>query len=288
MLHHALLGIAQPHTACEGGCAAGAPPAAAAPCVAQSPKPSARALALFWAAVSTAETYAAYQLVRAAATPEFTRCAEAGAPSPGNPNTAPSAASTLGSGRGGSAHVAGAHSQNPYPALSQDDEQQMVSEPGGCNPARLAARGLRGNDEATASAAQPVRLLTQSNGLQCPAEAERFSGGSGATSTAAVPATTLLNAAHFLLANLPPVWGWTFALHPKRHQACCVCMPPQRLSSRESCMLVCEEMQQGALLHVAVTTKIWQWPAGECGALVTGLHHAASGRRRRRRRRRRA
>lgn len=227
MLHHALLGIAPPQTARGGGCTADAPPAAAAPPVAQKPIPSARALALFWAAITTAETYAAYQLVHAAATQKFTRRAEAGAPGPENPNTAPSAASTPGSVRGGSAHVAAAHSQEPYPALSQDDEQQRASEPDGCNPAGLAARGLRGNEGAAASAAASVTLLTQSKGLRSSAEAERFAGSSGATGTAAVPATTLLNAAHFLLANLPPVWGRTFALYPKRNQACCAaCMPP--------------------------------------------------------------
>jgi len=218
MLALALVGMAPP-----------APPAAApgAPAgqpAASRPAPTTRALALFWERLGTAEAYAAYQLVHAATLIlPYTLAPTAVALAAPGPAPAPGPAAA------------------PLHDLRASSRAEALNLPAArAGGARQAAKplGLGG----------PAQAAGPGDGAGAP-------GGGGPQAAAprgrAAPATTLLNAAHFLLAHLPPV-----------RRSSCDCAPVWHIISTLVQVLVHEQSA-----HVF-------------GRQVVGLHNAATSQRR--------
>jgi len=162
--------------------------APAPPPAARRPAPTARALALFWERLGTAEAYAAYSLVHAAAAAR----------------SAPAAAAAAAAAAPGPAPAAG-------PAAAPLPDPRASSRAEALGPPGARADGAR----QTAGPLGPGGLAQAAG----PGGRAGAPGGGGpqaaAPRGAAAPATTLLNAAHFLLAHLPPV-RWR-SIAPLRH-----------------------------------------------------------------------
>jgi len=171
----ALVGIAPPPPpAAAPGAPAGAP---AAP----RPAPTARTLALFWERLGTAEAYAAYSLVHAAAAarPAAAAAAAAATAATAAPGPAPA----------------------PGPAAAPLRDPRTSSRAAALDPPGARAGGA-GQAAAPLGPGGPTQAADPGDRPSAP-------GGGGpqaaAPRGAPAPVTTLLNAAHFLLAHLPPV-----------------------------------------------------------------------------------